>query len=219
MCVSICSILNDMVHLCIQVSIPPKLNPFVCEEDSDEDSTCSDSDSNTDSDNSPSEEEDFGSDESYCPGSSASSNTDDGSAMGVDESAMGVDESAMGVDESAMGVDGSAMGVDESAMGVDGSAMGVDGSAIGVDASVQPDEDGQSDEDDLAVLNSRNSRRWCNKWLKTSEGQTTAITRWNHSLSAYHFCTEPPEVTYFNFFPIMRGFDNCLEGFRCQFWS
>ena len=180
-----------MVHLCIQVSIPPKLNPFVCEEDSDEDSTCSDSDSNTDSDNSPGEEEDFGSDESYCPGSSTSSNTDDGSAMGVDESAMGVDESA----------------------------MGVNGSAIGVDASVQSDEDGQSDEDDLAVLNSRNSRRWCNKWLKTSEGQTTAITRWNHSLSAYHFCTEPPEVTYFNFFPIMRGFDNCLEGFRCQFWS
>ena len=173
-----------MVHLCIQVSILPKLNPFVCEEDSDEDSTCSDSDSNTDSDNSPGEEEDFGSDESYCPGSSASSNTDDGSAMGVDES-----------------------------------AMGVDGSAIGVDALVQPDEDDQSDEDDLAVLNSRNSRRWCNKWLKTSEGQTTAITRWNHSLSAYHFCTEPPEVTYFNFFPIMRGFDNCLEGFRCQFWS
>ena len=74
--VSIYSILNDMVHLCIQVSIPPKLNHFICEEDSDVDSTCSDG-----------EEEDFGFNESYCPGSSSTfSNTDDGSAMGVNAS-------------------------------------------------------------------------------------------------------------------------------------
>ena len=115
--VSIYSILNDMVHLCIQVSVPPKLNHFICEEDLDVDSTCSDG-----------EEEDFGFNESYCPGSSTFSNTDDGSAMGVN-------------------------------------------------ASVQPDEDDQSNEDNLVVLNSRNSHRWCNKWLKMSESQTTVITQ------------------------------------------
>ena len=57
MWVSICNILNDMVHSYIQVSVPLKLNSFVCEKDLNENFTCSDSDSNIDSNDSFNEEE------------------------------------------------------------------------------------------------------------------------------------------------------------------
>ena len=124
-----------------QIPSPPKLNPFVCKEDSDVDSAPSDSDSNSDSYGSSDTEEISGSDKSYHPGSSVSSNSDDGSTMEVNP-------------------------------------------------VVQPDED------DLMVLNARNSHRWGDHWLSTSEGKMAAITRWNHSLCDYHFCTEPQEVNH-----------------------
>jgi hypothetical protein len=74
--------------------LPPKLNPFVCDEDSDAESDdCDESD-----DESSSSDDESSSDESYVPGSSDSSDSmdTDGSAMEVDPQVL-PDEEELGI--------------------------------------------------------------------------------------------------------------------------
>lgn len=66
----------------IQVELPPKLNPFVCDEDSDVESNSEESDGSDDE--SDGSEDESGSDKSYIHSSSDSSGSSSGSAMEVD---------------------------------------------------------------------------------------------------------------------------------------
>lgn len=76
-----------------QVKSPPKLNPFVCDEDSDAESISADD--SDDWDEEASSDSELSSDQNYVSGSSDSDS--DSSAMEVDPPVLPVDEEKLGV--------------------------------------------------------------------------------------------------------------------------